>query len=305
MASQTKPVLDIASLQKALQRKALSSQKLLKQRHPQAVHFLESKGIQPGKIREHAAKMLTSGALASVLMLGAPIAGKALPAAIDAKFSSTTAGQLQLTFVDGLNALLPKTVGPLTKEQEDAASKLIKDIWGIHAKAELDGNKLNQSYGFIGAEQHLPRFPGDSVSQHDQYQQSGVTPGKGAWGYFAYTQSQLTDDLIQKEKYYVAVQTLYLPDWEKRLAYLIDWYKYRKVLVVNPVNGKTIVADVADSGPASWTGKHFGGSPEVMAYLGLNVGMQKGPVILFFVDDPENEIPLGPVEYNKLTVANR
>ncbi len=66
--------------------------------------------------------------------------------------------------------------------------------------------------------------------------------------------------------------------------YLREWYKYRKVLVVNPDNGKTIVAVIADAGPAAFTGKHFGGSPEVMAYLGFNVGMQKGPVVLFFVD---------------------
>ena len=59
-----------------------------------------------------------------------------------------------------------------------------------------------------------------------------------------------------------------------------------------------MVADVADAGPANWTGKHFGGSPEVMGYLGLNVHMQKGAVLLFFVNDPNAEIPLGPVEYN-------
>ncbi|MBI2008442.1 hypothetical protein HYS82_02190, partial [Candidatus Amesbacteria bacterium] len=77
-----------------------------------------------------------------------------------------------------------------------------------------------------------------------------------------------------------------------------DWYKYRKVVVVNSANGKTVIAVVADSGPAAWTGKHFGGSPEVMADLKLNVGKQKGPVIMFFVDDPENKVPLGPLEYN-------
>jgi len=61
---------------------------------------------------------------------------------------------------------------------------------------------------------------------------------------------------------------------------------------------RSVAAVVADAGPANWTGKHYGGSPEVMAYLGLNVGMQKGAVVLFFVDDANNEIPLGPVEYN-------
>lgn len=108
----------------------------------------------------------------------------------------------------------------------------------------------------------------------------------------------MTPDLVNIEKYYAVVQTLYLPDWSTRLPYLRDWYKYRKVLIVNPQNGKAIVAAIADSGPAMWTGKHYGGSPEVMAYLNLNVGMQKGPVTLFFVDDPQNQVPLGPLEYN-------
>ena len=59
-----------------------------------------------------------------------------------------------------------------------------------------------------------------------------------------------------------------------------------------------MISAIADAGPAAWTGKHFGGSPEVMAYLGLNVGKQKGPVVLFFVDDPEDKVPLGPLENN-------
>jgi len=69
------------------------------------------------------------------------------------------------------------------------------------------------------------------------------------------------------------------------------------VLIVNTENGKAVVAAIADSGPAAWTGKQFGGSPEVMHYLG-GAKYKKGAVIVFFVDDPENKVPLGPVEYN-------
>jgi hypothetical protein len=57
-----------------------------------------------------------------------------------------------------------------------------------------------------------------------------------------------------------------------------------------------VVAAIADSGPAAFTGKQFGGSPEVMEYLG-GVRYKKGPVIVFFVDDPDNKVPLGPVEF--------
>jgi hypothetical protein len=100
------------------------------------------------------------------------------------------------------------------------------------------------------------------------------------------------------------VQTLYLPDWEVRHRYLVGWYKYRKVLIVNTNNGNAVVAAIADAGPAAWTGKHFGGSPEVMDYLGGS-RYKKGPVILFFVDDPENKIPLGPYEYNKIGLPEK
>ena len=98
------------------------------------------------------------------------------------------------------------------------------------------------------------------------------------------------------EKYYVAVQTLYLPGWNKEQPALKEWYKYRKVLVINPNSGRSVVAVIADAGPADWTGKQFGGSPEVMEHLEYVSGKRKGPVILMFIDDPQNKIKLGPVE---------
>ena len=35
-----------------------------------------------------------------------------------------------------------------------------------------------------------------------------------------------------------------------------------------------------------------------MDYLQMKDGKQRGPVVLFFVDDPDGKIPLGPLEYN-------
>ena len=206
--------------------------------------------------------------------------------------------ELSQELKEKLSALLPLTVEKLSSDQENTLSELFRAIFGIDARAQLDGNRLNHSYGYIGAEQHLPRYPGDTIYQHDAIQQAGITPGRGAWGYFVPSKNQLTDDLVQKEKYYVAVQTMYLPDWNTRMPQLRDWYKYRKVLVVNPRSGKAIVAVVADAGPAKFTGKQFGGSPEVMDYLESKDGSQKGAVVLFFVNDPDNNVPLGPLEYN-------
>jgi len=296
MPRKPKSSLDTSLLYSKLKYKHLLSEQALSSKHKEAVKFLEAKGVKPGKIREHARKLLTSGALAGSLLLSSP-QFPTIPN-ISNKQAEVTTASVNESLSSKLSSILPKKIEPLSPEKETEISHLLFSTFGINAVPKLGDTKLNHVYGLIGAEQHLPRYPGDTVSQHDEYQKSGITPGLGAWGYFARSKSELTEDLEQKEKYYVAVQTLYLSDWPTRFKYLCDWYKYRKVVVVNPINGKSVVAVIADAGPASWTGKHFGGSPEVMAYLGLNVGMQKGPVVLYFVDDPEDEVSLGPLEYN-------
>lgn len=292
-------MINSSKLHEALKHHAERSGRHLTRHHKHAVAWFKKRGVTPGKIRHHAARLATSSLLASSMFLANPLVTQATTTPHHLAQAPLT--RLHELVSSNLKALLPHTPRPLHPDEEDAISKLIRQIWGISASASLEGEHLNTSYGYMGAEQHLPRFPGDTVAGHDAYQKSGITPGRGAWGYFAPSQDALTPDLIEKEKYYVAVQTLYLPDWESRLSHLSKWYKYRKVLVINPANGKTIVAVVADAGPAQWTGKQFGGSPEVMAHLGLNVGPQKGAVVLFFVDDPDNAIPLGPVEYNVTT----
>ncbi len=274
-----KGTVNTSKLYLGLQKQADISEKKLRKHHPHAVTFFQ----------RHAARTAAALGMAGTMLLAPPLTQQVLSTPSH-QIAALSTDQLRKELAHQLATLLPKDVTPLTAAQEDAVAAEIKTIWGIDASASLDGERLNRSYGLIGAEQHLMRYPGDVVEN--------MAPGRGAWGYFANSEGELTQDLIEKEKWYVAVQTLYLPDWALRLNYLREWYKYRKVLVVNPTNGKTVVADVADSGPADFTGKHFGGSPEVMAYLGLNVHMQKGPVILFFVNDPNNEIPLGPVEYN-------
>lgn len=292
-----KTTLDSELLYQKLKIKHYDSEKELKKKHPNAVLFFKNKQLEPGKIRQHAAKLLTSGILASTLLLANPQI-QLLQKTPQEQNISTQALSVNQSLSADLSQILPNKITPLTPEQETQVSHLFYKYFNINAVSQLGSTKLNHCYGLIGAEQHLPRYPGDSLEQHQEYLRAGITPGLGAWGYFAYSKNNLSDDLIEKEKYYVAVQTLYLPDWTTRFGYLRDWYKYRKVIVVNPINGNSIVCDIADAGPSWWTGKHFGGSPEVMAYLKLNVGMQKGPVVLYFVDDPEDKVKLGPLENN-------
>lgn len=208
--------------------------------------------------------------------------------------------------ISDLSKVLPSEVKSLTTEEEQKLSEILTRSFGFKVVPEILGKRLNRSYGLIGAEQHLSRFPGDTMNSHfdppaggeddaGAYWSSGMAPGLGAWGYFANSSNSLTDLDKMREKYYIAVQTFLAPDFYNRVAEYRDFFKYRKMLLVNPQNGKSIVADIGDAGPAEWTGKHLGGSPEVMKYLERVDGAEKGPVIYFFIDDQDDKIPLGPI----------
>ena len=249
-------------------------------------------------------KQLAVGSLASVFLLASPAAAK-IP-----NLLSTTSAQVSQTIdrkvflVYDLRNVLPNDVRPLTPDEEKNVSEVLTRDFGIPVSAELDGKRLNTTYGIIGQEQHLPRYPGDNIFNHfetqddaGKYWSYGMTPGLGAWGYFTDSAATLTQTDIDREKYYIAVQTFLAPGFDTNPKEYTDFFKYRKMLVVNPQNGKAVVADIADAGPSPWTGKQLGGSPEVMSYLERFDGEQRGPVLYFFIDDPNDTIPLGPVSY--------
>ena len=296
-------------LRNKLRLKNLEVRESFAQKFPEVNKFLTNKGIDLGKIREHSAKIIGAGALTGTLLFAPPGNIKNLPPLSEIissikDLAQDSVGDLPQKFlIDVLKSILPERARPLTGDEEKKLEQVFEKVVGVRAKANLEGEHLNTTYGYIGAEQHLARYPGDNINNHPKIPvgDEGMAPGLGAWGYFSRSRENLSKSLEETEKWYAVVQTLYLPDWNKRVKYLREWYKYRKVLIVNTDNGNAVVAAIADSGPAAWTGKHFGGSPEVMEYLG-GPRYKKGPVLIFFVDDPENEIPLGPVDYNSINL---
>ncbi len=253
-------------------------------------------------IRDHA-KHASIGSLAGLVLLTTPIK-PSIPSP-DRLFANEQIGETidkKYFLISDLASVLPQRVESLNDEQEKKVGETLTRNFGVKAVAELDGKRLNRSYGVIGAEQHLVRFPGDSMSIHFDsaedaalYTRSGMAPGRGAWGYFAQSASAFSEKDKEREKYYIAVQTFLSPGWHEHTREMYDFFRFRKMLVVNPQNGKAVVAVIGDAGPAEWTGKHLGGSPEVMHYLERVDGTRRGPVLYYFIDDPEDKVPLGPI----------
>lgn len=247
-------------------------------------------------------KIATTASLGGILLLSQPTPQLLLPKPSSEQHYLPV--DKSTFFISDLYSVLPHDgVRELTPEEEKKISEILSRNFGLSVSAELSGKRLNRSYGLIGAEQHLARYPGDTMGTHfdsaeeaETYYSSGMAPGLGAWGYFAKSRDNLGEQEKLREKYYIAVQTFLSPGFYEHVKDYVDFYKYRKMLVVNPQNGRAIVADIADAGPAEWTGKHLGGSPEVMKYLQRVDGAQRGPVLYFFIDDPGDKVPLGPIE---------
>lgn len=294
-------------LRNKLKLKNIQAENSLYENFPGAKRIFNDKKVSLKNIREHSARLLGAGILSGSFLLGTPSATMTLtePHEIydysDLKDAFNNLKVRNQILTDVLKKLLPDVTRPLSRNEEKVLEYVIKDVTGVSVRASLESEHLNTSFGMIGAEQHLKRFPGDNITGHgdDKYKISGLAPGLGAWGYFAKSKENLTPSLEETEKWYAVVQTLYLPDWNTRQPYLKNWYKYRKVMIINVENGNAVVCAIGDSGPAAWTGKHYGGSPEVMDFLG-GAKYKKGKVLVLFVDDPENKIPLGPVEYGKI-----
>ena len=266
------------------------------------------------KLGQHTARFAAAGALSAILTLNplslpSPQTPKELQSGHKSQQTLLTtlpAPEVVLSSAQKSGFQLSQFIN-LKPEEVNAdilnqAASFLSQKFGLDITTTIDNINLPTYFGWIGAEQHLQRFPGDSVSLHNEFQSSGIAPHVGAWGYFSATPSNLTPDLKLKEEYYVAIQTFNLPQWNKDWAKLKEWFKYRKIIVVNPQNQRAVVAVVADAGPADWTGKQMGGSPEVMDRLGLTFGFRKGQVLMFFVDDPKDEIPLGEIRNESLEI---
>lgn len=193
-----------------------------------------------------------------------------------------------------LSSYVNSPAGHLERETELYLEQQLSEILGFKVRAELDGKKLNHSVGIMGAEQHLLRFPGDELKDHDAYTEAGIAPNRGAFGWFTQN-GQLTEKSILREKYYFAVQLMYLPEWSENHPELKPWYKFRKMIVINPAEQMAVVGVVADAGPSMWVKKQFGGSPEVIREGKIWSPNSKGKVMVLFIDDEEDVVPLGPI----------
>lgn len=270
----------------ALTQKHAQAREDFAKKHEFAKKWFDERGLDLAQIRQHSTKLLTGATLSSALLLSSPVlaqVGKVVPLT-----------NIRINNEQSKERLRQIAESILTANKEEELVEVIKSLYGVSAAFELDRNRLPAYTGLMGLEQHLVRFLGDTTNRTDAFPEVGMAPSRGAFGYF-YEEGKPEKVAIAQEKYYIVLQTFVIPTWNRDWVLLKNWYKFRKFIVINPENGRAVVASLGDSGPATWTGKVFGGSPEVMHELGFYPGKTRGNVVVLYLDDPGNEVPLGPL----------
>ncbi len=298
-SSVSKPSLD------ELQQRYQKMRSSLRKQNKEIAEWLDSNFSSQNQVAEFAKQFLIMVAISGQLLISQPVEAQVSQniAAIEKgknknDLANVTHEELE-EIMEKMVGFVNREVGHLSKEEELYLEQQLTDLLGFEVLAEMETNRLNHSIGIMGGEQHLMRFPGDTLDKHESFQEAGMAPNRGAYGWFT-EDGELTERSILREKYYFAVQTLYLPEWNTQYPTLKKWYKFRKMIVINPAERLAVVGVIGDAGPAMWVKKQFGGSPEVIREAKIWSPKSRGRVILLFIKDPGDQVPLGVIDLDSL-----
>jgi hypothetical protein len=126
-----------------LKLKNLEARRNLYDKYPHVEKFFAEKGVDLGKIRQHSAKVITTGALTGTLLFAPPGITSNMPIAtnIVQNLGSMQANlnlPQQETLTSQIKSILPDKVGPLERSQEKNLEKVFKDTLDINTKANLE-----------------------------------------------------------------------------------------------------------------------------------------------------------------------
>lgn len=205
-------------------------------------------------------------------------------------------------------------VTKITKEEKDAVfTKLIKlfadkslldnieerlyleqqisDLTGINVTTNLDGYNLPHTTVKFRSDAHQRTNFADILNNHPQFHEAGLNKKRSVFGW----SNQNGHESTKMEEFFIVLPIYLIKAWQTDLPSLVNWFKYRKVLVINPFTQLAAVACVSDVGPSHLQRSQALCSPELSHLLRLWQPGLQGRACLFLIEHSEN-IPYGQVD---------
>ena len=217
----------------------------------------------------------------------------------DNQLASNVTKEEYESIMEKMIQLLQLPAGQLEEKSELYLEQQLSDILGFDVLANFEGNRLLFSTGIMESHPHLKRSPTDSLNKHSNYHEAGISKIRSAFGWFS-NSSEISKIDNENEKYYISIPLYYHHNWNTHYYELKQWYRFRKVIVINPNNRIAVVASIGNIGPNTHTRRQFGGSPELIRAGKIWSSAGMGRVLIMFVDDPNNEVSLGPINFDKV-----
>lgn len=193
-----------------------------------------------------------------------------------------------------LSVLTQAHGGNADPQEELYLEQQLSDMFGFEVQRELEGFRLPQLAGVMVALPHLKRHPSDTLTDH-ALPEAQLAARRSVFGWFT-EGGQLSPTGASREQYRFSVHADHLPEWSQDHDRAKAWWRYRKMIMINPYAIRAVVGVVGDIGPANWVQEQFGGSPEVIRAGEVWTPLCQGRVAMLFIHDPENQVPLGPID---------
>lgn len=204
----------------------------------------------------------------------------------------------QAAVLEKLRATLLLSAGQIEASSLLYLEQQLSELLGFSVTGSLENQVVPYHTGTIQALPHLKRFPHDTLDLHERYVEAGLAEHRSIFGWFM-TGSTLSAEDEMRERYFVSLPFTCQTEWQTHPQATSQWYKYRKVVVINPFDARAVVACVADATASSTLQYQLGGSPELIREGLFWSPAAVGRACTLFVDDPTNQIRLGPINLRR------
>jgi len=160
----------------------------------------------------------------------------------------------------------------------------LSDITGLQITSEIDGYNLPHTLVKMQAGPHQLRNFGDQVNNHAKIKEALIEEKRSEFGWFG--------ELIEEEKFGIGLPLFLLKKWQTKYKQTINWFKYRKILVINPWKNLMAVGNITAISPIYTQRFQAVANPELSRTIKLWFPNSQGKACLFLIEN-QKEANLG------------
>ncbi|MDA1079270.1 MAG: hypothetical protein O2840_01105 [bacterium] len=161
----------------------------------------------------------------------------------------------------------------------------VSDLLGFEVTSSLDDQRLTHTFGKIQALAEFVLQPHQNTVSTPAVRGANMQATRPTLGW-----AKKPPENGEKH-FLLANHLLLLEDWHLKYAHYKNWYKWRKLLVLNPFNRVAVIVELASFTLPNPMQYQFGGSPDVIRASQAWSPEAQGHVCVFFI--PE-EIAIKP-----------